>query len=499
MEYIFCPECGAKNEAGTKFCTECGKPFPKTSEPQASPNADAAPRDVPPVSGTPSATPGSAAEVGKPKKKKKAGLFIVLAALVLLLALAAFLFFSGNFDRMMATSRAGAGDYAGALASYEKYLSRSGSKTTDSLTKASLYALSAGDPDKALMYARSIPDDSEEADRLAGMAAAVLAKRAMEKNNWEDALEYLRGIGTEEAKELADECNFRLAEKALDQGDYEKALGLLEGNAYPAAADLLAETHYHYGVSLMEEEKWEEAIAQFDRTAYADSDDLRGQCYFYVSEDYAFLKKLEEANRILMDAENAGDGVGEALAVLRSCDWNSFYDSELAFFAEEYVRALEEELSVRNEYNDSDSMASYEYQEKLFASYAAQSECLETIQEMYPFDDDVWADLYDYNEPSEKWNRIVSSIPVLRDAISSIERSTNISDTEEYIMVPNDTGNALTVTFYFSFYDANNSYIDTFTAEKVLLPAQKETKVVFTYPANANTWDCDFWVDSAEP
>jgi hypothetical protein len=487
MAYKFCPECGARNEADTKFCTECGKRFPDIAGPAA---VSAAGYETP----TPSVI--QTAEVGA-TKKKKIGLSLILAVLAILLAAAALLFFTGRFDRMMAAGRAGAGDYAGALESYEKYLSRSGDESTEALTKAALYALSAEDPDKALMYARSVPEKSTEADRLAGMASTVLAGNAMKNAQWEDAIEYLRGIETDEARELADECRFHLAERAAAKEDYEAAIALLEGNDCPKAPELLAEVYYRYGVMLMEEEKWEEAAAQFDKTSYADSDDLRGQCYYQLSSDYLFLESVKEANYVLMNAEKAADGLEEALSILRPTDLYSFHDSELAFFAEEYIRAMEDELAARNEYRESDTMYAHEYEERLYASYAMQSECLETINDLYPFPDEIWEELYEYNEPSEKWNRIVSLIPQLAKDIDAIESSTYLSETEQYIDLPNNTGYTLTVTLYFSFFDEDGRYISDYSKEDIVMAAKTDTRVVFEVPAETDTWDCDFWISDA--
>ena len=490
MAYKYCPECGARNEAETKFCTECGKRFPDLTVPVA---VSAAGSEAPPPAAV------QTAEVGG-TKKKKTGLILILAVLMILFAAAALIFFTGRFDRMMAGSRAGAGDYAGALESYEKYLSRSGDKSTEALTKAALYALSAEDPDKALMYARSVPEKSAEADRLAGMASTVLAGNAMKNAQWEDAIEYLRGIETDEARQLADECRFHLAEQDAAEDDFEGAIALLEKNDYPKAPELLEEVYYRYGVMLMEEEKWEEAAAQFEKTTYADSDDLRGQCYYQMSSDYRFLEAVKEANYALMKAEKAVDGLEEALSILRPTDLYSFQDSELAFFAEEYIRAMEDELAARNEYRESDTMYAYAYEERLYGSYAVQSECLETINELYPFPDEVWEELYEYNEPSEKWNRIVSLIPQLVNGMDAIDSSTYLSETEQYIDFPNNTGYTLTVTLYFNFFDENGQFISDYSKEDLVLKAKTDTRVVFEVPAETNTWDCDFWIsDAAAP
>ena len=503
MEYKFCPECGTRNDADTRFCTECGKRFPDIAgQPEVSAAAPGLQTgNAASASGTGafSSAPVQTAAVGKPKKKKT-GLIIILIVLALLLAAAAFLFFTGRFDQIVAESKAGAGDYTGALESYEKYLSRSGDESTEALTKAALYALSAEDPDKALMYVQSVPEKSAEADRLAGMAATALAGNAMKNAQWEDAVEYLRDIETDEARELADECRFHLAEQAAAQDDLEGAIALLEENGYPEAQQLREELCYRYGVMLMEEEKWEEAVAQFDKTSFADSDDLRGQCYYRLSSDYRFLEALKEANYALMDAEKAVDGLEEALSILRPTDLYSFYDSELAFFAEEYIRAMEDELAVRNEFRESDTMYAYEYEERLYGSYAVQSECLETINELYPFPDEIWAELYEYNEPSEKWNRIVSLIPQLVKDMDAIESSTYLSETEQYIDLPNNTGYTLTVTLYFNFFDENDQFISDYSKEDLVLKAKTDTRVVFEVPAETDTWDCDFWIsDAAAP
>ena len=498
MEYKFCPECGTRNDADTRFCTECGKRFPDLTDQPETPAVREDTQTVAAAYGTGvSSSAASSAKVGE-KKKKKTGLVVVLVVLAILLAAAAFIYFTGRFDRMTASRRAGAGDYAGALESYEKYLSRSGDESEEALTKAALYALSAEDPDKALMYARSVPEKSAEADRIAGMAAAALARNAMKNKQWEDAVEYLRGIETAEAEGLLDECRFHLAEQSADEQDYEEAIAFLEGNDYPGCAELRDEVFYRYGVMLMEEENWEEAAAQFEKTTYADSDDLRGQCYFLSSSDSRFLEALKEANYALMNAEKAGDGLEAALSILRGIDLDSFHDSELAFFAEEYIGAMENEQAIRNEYRESDTMYAYEYEERLYASYAIQSECLETINEMYPFEEEIWTDLYGYNESSEKWNRIASIIPELAKEIDAIEQSVYLSETEQYIDIPNNTGYTLTVTLYFNYYDENGGYISDQSMEDVVMEAKKDTRVVFEVPAETDTWDCDFWISNAE-
>ena len=101
-----------------------------------------------------------------PGREKKTGLAIAAIVFAIIAAVGAVLLFSGKMDRMVATARAGRGDYSGALESYEKYLSRSGDQSTEAYTQASLYALSAGDADKALMYARSVPESSAAESRF---------------------------------------------------------------------------------------------------------------------------------------------------------------------------------------------------------------------------------------------------------------------------------------------------------------------------------------------
>ena len=271
MDFKFCPECGTRNDGNTKFCTECGNKFPEETFDQVAVSEPVPVTDTAQISsGAETAGEPTCSEPVSPaapeKKKRKTGLVIVLIILALIIVAGAVLLFTGNFDRMIATSKAGAGNYIGALESYEKYLSRSGDKSTEAYTKASLYALSAGDADKALMYARSVPEQSQEADSLAEKSAVVLAKNAISENDWQGAIECLKGISSDEAKELADEAGYHLAVNAAENEKFEEAIALLENNSYDLSEDLLAEYRYHYGVSLMNEGRYEEAITQFEQT-----------------------------------------------------------------------------------------------------------------------------------------------------------------------------------------------------------------------------------------
>lgn len=319
----------------------------------------------------------SAAPSGK--KKSRAGLVFVLAVLLLLVLAAAALLLTGSMDRMIATSKAGRGDYAGALDSYEKYLSRSGDESTEAYTQAALYALSAGDADKALMYARSVPVKTEESERLEEKAALVMARKAVANKDWQTALPLLEGIDGEDAKEarkLIDEVNCNLAAEAAERQEFEKAIELLEDNSCALSEDLLAEYRYRYGVALMEEGRYDEAIAQFDQTDYADSDDLRGQCYYMNSADRSFL---EELKKICLDiiGENASpESLKRAEAILAEYADMLFHDSELAFFGEELRNAILGELGAAE-----DDIPEFR---------AMENEALEIINELYPFAEDVW-------------------------------------------------------------------------------------------------------------
>lgn len=93
---MFCTNCGARNDDGAKFCTECGialiQPEQAANVPQEVPAAPTAPTapTAPSVSAYGSYTPSSPSSPEKPKKKKsKAPLLIVLAVLVVAIALAA--------------------------------------------------------------------------------------------------------------------------------------------------------------------------------------------------------------------------------------------------------------------------------------------------------------------------------------------------------------------------------------------------------------------------
>ena len=236
----FCPECGTSNKDEAMFCTNCGARLPDT--PQTA-------EPAPPLT----ASSSKAEKPASPKKKLMLPMIIGIAAVAVIAIVLAVMVFSGSFDKMSATSKAGKGDYIGALESYEKYLSRSGKESTETLSRAALYALSAGDADKALMYARSVPEKSEESISVEGRAAMVLAGKA-EKNE-----------------------------------DWEKAVSILEGCSYSDAEEMLEEMRYNYGVELMSAENWEKAAEQFRETSYADSKDMLAKCEFAMSVDANFL------------------------------------------------------------------------------------------------------------------------------------------------------------------------------------------------------------------
>ncbi len=313
------------------------------------------------------------------KKKKRAGLWFVLAVVLLVIIAVLVLLYTGSLDRMIATSKAGKGDYIGALESYEKYLSRSGDDSTEAYTQASLYALSAGDADKALMYARSISEKTEESERLEEKAALVMARKAVSSKDWQTALTLLEGIDGEdadEAKKLTGEVNYNLAMEAAEREKFEEAIALLEGNSYELSEDLLSEYRYRYGVVLMEDGLYEEAIAQFDQTDYADSDDLRGRCYYMTSVDHSFLDELKDICLDIIGEEASPESLKRAGESLAKYGDKLFNDSELAYFGEEFRNAVLGELEAAE-----DAVPGFQDME---------NECLEIINEMYPFAEDVW-------------------------------------------------------------------------------------------------------------
>ena len=85
------------------------------------------------------------------------------------------------------------------------------------------------------MYARSVPEKTEESISVEGRAAVVLAKDAMKKNDW------------------------------------DKAFSFLDGCSYDEAEELMKEVRYHLGVELMEDEKWKDAAKQFEKAMKGDT------------------------------------------------------------------------------------------------------------------------------------------------------------------------------------------------------------------------------------
>ncbi|MBR0352620.1 MAG: zinc-ribbon domain-containing protein [Oscillospiraceae bacterium] len=539
MGFKYCHECGTRNEEGTKFCFHCGTKLPEivpVPAPEAIPAPETVPEPAPEI--IPEPAPEAVSEVvpeivpepvpkivpepepeivpeyvpesapayaGTPvppgpspsapvKKKKKTGLVIVLIVLALLIAAAAVLLFTGRFDKIMATVKSGRGDYIGALESYENYLSRSGDDSTEAYTQASLYALSAGDADKALMYARSVPEKSAESRRLEEKAAVVMAKNAIRNENWEAAIESLRGVDSEDAEALRDEANYNLAVEAAKKGRFEEAIALLEENSYDLAADMLPEYRYRYGLSLMDEERYEEAIAQFNQTDFGDSDDMRGKCYFYMSIDYAFLTDVKEVCFDIIDEDASAESLQAAAEKLSAYTDKLFNDSELQYFGEELKYAFLGEIAAKEQAGQT---AHKIYQRDLYRYYAQESECLEIIHEMYPFADEDWAKISDFFETPERWNTFITIIDKLDAAIDKIEYAKKETDTRHYIELPNDTDYTVNVTIWFSIYDENKEFINEDEVTAVLSP-HKTTNVYFTTGVTSGSWQCDFRIDDFE-
>ncbi len=501
MSVKYCPQCGAKNEAEAKFCTECGNRFPEETFP---PTSAAEPVQVPAAEqNTPaaSADPAAAAQEGPspaaepvPVKKKKTGPVIVLAALVLIVAAVAIMLFTGNMDKMIATAKAGRGDYIGAFESYEKYLSRSGDKSTEAYTQASLYALSAGDADKALMYARSVPEKSPEADGLAEKAAIVLAKDSIANKDWRGAIECLRGIGGDEAKKLADEANYYLAVEAAEKKKFDEAIALLENNTFELSEDILGEYRYHYGVALMNDGKYEEAVRQFEQTSFADSDDLRGECYFRTSVDYSFLSDLKDVCLEIIKEEASLESVKAAAEKLSPYADKLFNDSELAFFADEMKNAFLGECEAEEKYGSVDYQ---DYQKNLYKYFGLESECLEIINEMYPFEKEDWEEISGFFESADRWNGYIFIIDQISKDFSGISDSKLESETQQYIELPNNTDYTVSIRVWFYDYDDNNELAnkDEVTA---VLPPHETTKIVFRADPNAGHWNYEFSVEDYE-
>ncbi len=445
----FCPECGSPNADEAVFCTNCGAHFPNS--PQA-----AAPEQ--PESPSFSYDSGAVSpEAGKPvsaKRKIKTPLIIAVAAVALIAIVLAVMGFTGSFDRMSATSKAGKGDYIGALESYEKYLSRSGKDSTKALSQAALYALSAGDADKALMYARSVPEKTEESISVEGRAAVVLAKDAMKKNDW------------------------------------DKAFSFLDGCSYDEAEELMKEVRYHLGVELMEGEKWEDAAEQFEKTDYSDSKALLEKCEFALSVDANFLADVVTFCRGLIDADLDDEAIAAIMPDIEKYESAAFKDPALQECARAFIADMQSVLNTV-----SSSKRIYYKQIELCSPMGDASSQLIEINKLHPFGSKDWADISAYFRTPQYWNTASGVISQIASDMGKKASSGPYGREHQFIKVPNNTAYEVNVTFWFYCYDKSNK-LYSMDEVNITLAKGRKTQVIFECNAYVcPSWGYDFYVE----
>ena len=440
----FCPECGTSNKDEAMFCTNCGARLPDT--PQTA-------EPAPPLT----ASSSKAEKPASPKKKLMLPMIIGIAAVAVIAIVLAVMVFSGSFDKMSATSKAGKGDYIGALESYEKYLSRSGKESTETLSRAALYALSAGDADKALMYARSVPEKSEESISVEGRAAMVLAGKA-EKNE-----------------------------------DWEKAVSILEGCSYSDAEEMLEEMRYNYGVELMSAENWEKAAEQFRETSYADSKDMLAKCEFAMSVDANFLSDIVTFCYGFIDVgfDTETEGFSALMPILEKYSSASFKDPEL----QEYATAFVSDMQIYESILSSNS-SRYTKQQKMCDPLADAIDQLSGINKLYPFEKTDWYAISDHFKTKEYWKELSQVVRTIAEDMAQKTSSGYYTNQEQQIRVPNNTKYEVRATFWFYCYDSSYKLVSTDQVSTSLKRGTR-TRVLFACVASkVSTWDYDFIVES---
>lgn len=446
----FCPECGTANQDEAMFCTNCGAHFPNSPQTNAPEPPETASRFN-------DASSSKAVKTASPKSRKLIPLFIGIGAAVALVAIVlAVMLFSGSFDKMSATSKAGKGDYIGALESYEKYLSRSGKDSTKDLSQAALYALSAGDADKALMYARSVPEKSEESISVEGRAAVVLAREAMKKEDW------------------------------------EKALSFLDGCSYDEAEALLKEVRYHLGVKLMKAEKWEKAAEQFEKTDYSDSKALLEQCEFALSIDSNFLSDIVDfCYGFIKVGFNADDEEFSALLpILEKYSSAAFKDPELQEYATAFISDMQIFESIL-----SSNTHTYTKQQKMCDPLSDAVDQLNGINGLYPFDRTDWYNFSQFFKTKEHWRELSKVVSTIAEDMAAKTSSGYYTSQQQQVRIPNNTNYEVSATFWFYCYNKSHKLESTDQITTTLKNGTR-TRVLFKCVADkVSTWGYDFYVE----
>ena len=545
-------------------------------------------------------TIGSFNTVRKEEKKKTGKPWIwAVAAAVVILGVVVFFLFTGRVDRMLAESKAEKDNYAGALASYEKYLSRSGDTSAEAYAQACVYALGAGDAKKAMEYVDMLPANNSESDQLLEEAVVLLAKQKMDNKEWKEALSILKGFDTVETRKLADESRFHIAQEAAKKKNYDEAIPHLRDNTYsgakallddciynkavalmedgklneainyindtpsaktdelldecceryakslmnqknwsealtflksnvfsgrddllsecryqraselmdgskwaeavtfmvqesdPVTDSLLNEARYRYGVELMKSEKWDDAVTQFQNSTYKDSTDLLKQCKFNNSPDSRFLTDIVTFCNSLKSSDTNSSQVSSLVKTLETYNSQAFQDSSL----QKAARAFISDMQIFRDSLSSNSKECKKQQTKCDA-YADAVEQLNQINKLYPFASDVWKSMSSYWRTASYWKTLASIVKQLDSDMDSKSKSGYNKPTEQFVRIPNNTGHALTVTFWFRSYDPNGILVTT-DEVKTSLPKGVKTTVYFEFDlSKAIHWGYDFRIDS---